>query len=66
MVRTMSLIFSFLSSAETCELRQVQQLRGAGKAAVFHHVDERFELFDIHINVHEVPPSDRQKQNVLR
>ena len=47
-------------------LRQVQQLRGAGKAAVFHHVDERFELFDIHINVHEVPPSDRQKQNVLR
>ena len=47
-------------------LRQVQQLRGAGKAAVFHHVDERFELFDIHINVHEVPPSDRQKRNVLR
>ena len=47
-------------------LRQVQQLRGAGKAAILHHVDERFKLLDIHINVHKVLPSKPAAQGVLR
>ena len=34
-----------------------EQLRSAGKAAILHYVDECFQLFDIHVNVHAIPRS---------